>query len=192
MSRCPTLTFKVSIMSKWLTKHISTKVSLKITIRKRHVYIDIRCPWKWNQYFYFGIRNDERTKINIFAFISARYTIKFTEEKWNNFINELWHINLNMNVFISNSYNSSFYSTKLKFFTLFQFFTRLLNSYHFNYMSTQLVGRKGVMWNTCFSASQNAKNESHLKHKIQVRNRFFLTVRSSSMKDYTCHYVVST
>ena len=38
--------------SKWLAKHISTKVSFKFTIRKRHVYIDISWPWIWNQYFY--------------------------------------------------------------------------------------------------------------------------------------------
>ena len=63
MSRCPTFTFQVSIMSKWLAKHISTKVSFKITIRKWHVYIDIRWPWKWNQYFYLGIWEDERSKI---------------------------------------------------------------------------------------------------------------------------------
>ena len=63
MSRCPTFTYQVSIMSKWLAKHISTKVSFKITIRKRHVHIDIRWPWKWNQYFYFGIIEDERSKI---------------------------------------------------------------------------------------------------------------------------------
>ena len=63
MSRCTTFTFQVSIMSKWLAKHISTRVSFKITIRKRHVYIDIRWPWKWKQYFYLGIWEDERSKI---------------------------------------------------------------------------------------------------------------------------------
>ena len=63
MSRCPTFTFQVSIMSKWLAKHISTNVSFKITITKRHVYIDIRWPWKLNQYFNLGIREDERSKI---------------------------------------------------------------------------------------------------------------------------------
>ena len=63
MSPCPTFTFQLSIMSKWLAKHISTKDSFKITIRKWHVCIDIRWLWKWNQYFYFGIWNDERTKI---------------------------------------------------------------------------------------------------------------------------------
>ena len=63
MSRCLTFTFQVSIMPKWLAKHISTKVSFKITIRKRHVYIDFRWPWKWKQYFYLGIWEDERSKI---------------------------------------------------------------------------------------------------------------------------------
>ena len=29
-----------------------TQVSFKITIRKRHVYIDIHWTWKWNQYFF--------------------------------------------------------------------------------------------------------------------------------------------
>ena len=63
MSRCPTFTFQVSKMSKWLAKHISTKVTFKITMRKRHVHVDIRLPWKWKQYFYLGIWEDERSKI---------------------------------------------------------------------------------------------------------------------------------
>ena len=40
-----------------------TQVSFKITIRKSHVYIDIRWLWKWNKYFYFGIWEGERSKI---------------------------------------------------------------------------------------------------------------------------------
>ena len=63
MSWSQTFTFQVLKMSKWLAKHISTKVSFKITIRKRHVYIDIRWPWKWNKYFYLWIWEDERSKI---------------------------------------------------------------------------------------------------------------------------------
>ena len=63
MSRCPTFTFLVSIISKLLAKHIRTNVSLKITPRKRHVYIDIRWPWKWIQYFCLGFWEDERSKI---------------------------------------------------------------------------------------------------------------------------------
>jgi len=49
--KCPTIQFRLSTMSKLLAKNISNKVSLKITIRKRHVYIDIRWPWIWTQYF---------------------------------------------------------------------------------------------------------------------------------------------
>ena len=63
MSRCPTFTIQVSIMSKLLAKHIRTKVSFKITLRKRHVYIDFHWPWKWNRYIYLGIWEDERSKI---------------------------------------------------------------------------------------------------------------------------------
>ena len=81
MSRCPTFTFKVSIMSKWLVKHISTKVSLKITIRKRHVYIDIRWPWKWNQYFYMGIWEDERSKIIFLP--SFQLVARLNSQNWN-------------------------------------------------------------------------------------------------------------
>jgi len=85
MSRFLTFTFQVSIMSNWLAKHISTNVSFKITIRKGHVYIDIRWPWKC----IFGNLKWWTNQINIFAFISVRYTFKFTEQKWSKFINEL-------------------------------------------------------------------------------------------------------
>jgi len=36
--------FSVLDNVKMTAKHISTKVSFKITIRERHVYIDIPCP----------------------------------------------------------------------------------------------------------------------------------------------------
>jgi len=37
--------------------------SFKITIRETHFYIDTGWPWIWNQCFYLGIRNDDRTKM---------------------------------------------------------------------------------------------------------------------------------
>jgi hypothetical protein len=63
MSPCPTINFQLSIISKCIAKHIITKVSFKITIRKRHVYFVIGWPWIWNQCFYLGIWNDDRTKM---------------------------------------------------------------------------------------------------------------------------------
>ena len=59
----PNIHFSGLYNVEWLAKHICTKVSFKITNRKRHVYIHIRWPWKWNQYFYLGIWEDERSKI---------------------------------------------------------------------------------------------------------------------------------
>jgi len=61
MSRCPTIKFQLSIMSKWLAKHRCTQVSFKIAISKRHVYIDIGWTWIWELCFYLGIWNDDRT-----------------------------------------------------------------------------------------------------------------------------------
>ena len=81
MSRCPTFTFQVSIMSKWLAKHISTNVSFKITIRKKNVKIDIRLPLIWFQYFYFGIWNDERTKL--IGFPSFQFATRLNSQNRN-------------------------------------------------------------------------------------------------------------
>jgi len=89
-------------MSKWLAKHCSTNVSFKITTRKRHAYIDIRWPWIRNQCVYLGIWNDGRTKmIVLLSFqLAARLHSQNTIE--NVFINKIWHINLFMNIGISN------------------------------------------------------------------------------------------
>ena len=74
--------FSSRLFQKWLAKHISNKVSFKITIRKRHVYTDIRWPWIWNQYFYLGIWNDDRTKIILcLHFSSLHHSIHRTDMK---------------------------------------------------------------------------------------------------------------
>ena len=65
-------------------------------------------------------------------------------------------------------------------FLTFYFLTRLLPSKHLKLFSTYLVGllkmrNKKIKWNK----------------KSNCVTDFLLTVRSSSMKDYTCHYRVS-
>ena len=135
MSRCPSFSFQVSIMSKWLVKHISTKVIFKITIRKRHFYIDIRWPWKWNQYFYLGIWEVERSKIILLPSFQL--------------VTQLYSQNRNETILLMNSetliciWILTFpivliqVSTSRKWnFTLFLFFTQLLTSNHFNLFST--------------------------------------------------------
>ena len=135
MSRCPTFTFQVSIMSKLLAKHIRTKVSFKITIRKRHVYIDIRWPWKWNQYFYFGISGDERSKIIYLP--SFQLVTRLNSQNWNEtslLMNSdtlifVWILAFPIGIIQVSIHENDF-------FTLFQFLSRLLASNHFNLIST--------------------------------------------------------
>ena len=192
MSRCPTFNFQVSIMSKWIAKRISNKVSFKISIRKRHVYIDFRWAWKWNQYFYFGIRNDERTEIVFLPSFQLVTRLNSQNRNVTVFINVPCHITLYLNIGNSNWHYWSFDSTNMMFFTLFQFLTRFPTSNYLNLFSTYLEERKGSMWKTCFSAPQNAKKENQLKHKNLLHIILLLTVRSSRMKDYSCHYEVSS
>jgi len=77
-------------MAKSLAKHISTKVSFKFSIRKRHVHIDIGWPWLWNQYFYLGIRNDDRTKIIVLPSFQLLIRINSQNRNENDFINVPW------------------------------------------------------------------------------------------------------
>ena len=92
MSRCPTIEFHFTIMSKWLAKHISTNVFLKITIRKRHVYSDIGWPWIWNRYFYLWFWNDDGVKIIDLPSFQVVTRINSQNRNENDFINVFWHI----------------------------------------------------------------------------------------------------
>jgi len=136
MSRCPTINFQLSIISKLLAKHISSKVSFNITIRKTHVYIDIRWPWIWNQYFYLGIWNDNATKLMVFLSFQLAARLNSPNRYETVVINELWHTNLYMIIGICNWHNWIFDGTKMIFLTLFRFLTWLLTSYHLKLFST--------------------------------------------------------
>ena len=140
-------------------KHISTKVSFKITTRKRHVYIDIRWPLIWNQDFYFGNWNVYRNKMIIFPSFQLAIWLNSQNKNETEFINELWHINLYMSIGISNWHNWIFEPTWMKFLTLFQFITQLLTFKHLKLFSTYLVGRNGDVKKVLFSSSKCEKRK---------------------------------
>ena len=119
MSLCPTFTFQLSIMSKWLAKHIGTRVSFIFTTRKRHVNIDICWHWIWNQYFYFGIWNKYRTKIIVPPSFQLVTRINLQNRNETVFIKVLWHIIFYMNIGISNRHNWSFEPTNMMFLFYF-------------------------------------------------------------------------
>ena len=90
MSRCPTINFQLSIMSKRLTKHIISKVSFQITTRKRHMYIDIVWPWIWTQCFYLRIWNDDRIKMIILPSFELATRLNSQNTNKTEFINEFY------------------------------------------------------------------------------------------------------
>ena len=96
---------------------ISNKVSFKITTRKRHVYIDIVWPWIWNQCLYLWIWKNYRTKMIPLPSFQLASRLNSVNTNESDFINEPWHINLFMNMGISNLYN--WISTSRKCFWLY-------------------------------------------------------------------------
>jgi hypothetical protein len=186
MTRCPTINFQISIMSKWLAKHISTNVSFKITAGKRHVYIDIGWIWIWNQCVYLGVWNDDHTKKIVLP--SFKFATRLNSQNTNEteFINELCHINfLCILVFpigiieVSTSRNFCFwlYLSALHDYWLPSTWNSLVHTSlgemeWCEKRAFQLLKmRKQISWNA----------------KTKCVTYFLLTVRSSSMEDYTCH-----
>ena len=122
-----------------------------------------------------------------FVFLSGHYTIKFTERIGNLIQKDLWHIKLYMKTGISNLHIWSMDPSKLKhlLFISVRYTITVLQTPKLFF--TQIFRRNRAICKTCFSASQNVKNEFQVKHKRLVRYWYFLQLRSSSMKDYTCH-----
>ena len=87
MSRSPTINIQVPIMTKWLTKCISTNVFFTTTIRKRHVYNYIGWPWIWKQWFYLGIWNHDRTKTIVLPSFQLATRLNSQNTKENEIIN---------------------------------------------------------------------------------------------------------
>jgi hypothetical protein len=186
----PSLHKQLSIISKWLAKHISTKVSFKITITKRHVNIDIGWPWIWNQYFYLGFWNDDRTKIIVLPSFQLVTRINSQNRNESEFINVIGIIILYMNIGISNWYNWSFdpriWSFLLYFSSLQDFWTPSTWN--------PLVH---TLWGEMVPCEKRAFQLLKIRKKIclNINSKCitdFFWVRNSRMEDYTCHYEVST
>jgi hypothetical protein len=141
--------------------------------------------------FYLGIWNGDRNKIIVLP--SFQLATHFNSQKTNNLGLLMNSVSLICSWILVFPIGILEVSTSRKsYLNLFHFFTRLLTSKHLKLYSTYLVGRNGTMWQTCFSAPQNAKKKISLNLKTKCVTEFLLTVSSSSMMDYTFHYVVIT
>ena len=102
-----TLIFQLSIMSKWLAKQISTKVTFKLLLWKdifTVTYVDLVNE---NSIF-FVIWNYDRTKIRVLPSFQLAKRLNSQNRKETQFIKKVSHMNLYMNLSISNWNNWSF------------------------------------------------------------------------------------
>ena len=183
MSHCTTFTFQVSIC---------TKVFFKITIRKRHVYIDIRWPWKWNQYFYLGIWEDERSKI---IFLHSFQLVTWLNSQNRNeailLMNSdtlicIWILAFPIGIILV--LTTQKWSFLLYFCSLHDYWppTTLISLVHYLLVEMEWCEKRA------FQLLKMRKMKVSWNIKTMCVTDILLTVRSSSMKDYTCHYVVCT
>jgi len=136
----------------------------------------------WNQYYLMTYFNYDSIKVSVLPFVSARYTIKYTEPYESEIHNELREINLYMNMDISNWHVWSIDPTKMKFLPFFQLYTRLLTSKHTRFISTLLQGWNGEMWKVAFQLIKIRKMNMSRNIKIKHVSDFFLSIGSSRMK----------
>ena len=191
-TRWPTFTYLQSILSKWLSKLISTNVSFKITISKRHVYIDIRLPWIWNQYFYLGIWINDRNKMIVLPSFQAATPLNSQNKNEIEFINDsstlmfirklIFPIGI---IEISTPRNWSFW---LYFSSLSDYWPPSTINPLVNTSWSEMEGCE----NRVFQLLKMRKKKISWNIKTKCVTDFLLTVWSSSMKDYTWLYVVST
>jgi len=134
--------------------------------------------------FILDIWNDDRTlMIDLLLYqLARRLNSQITYE--NVFHNEIWLINLYMNVGIFNWHNWSYEPTKMKFLNLYQFFTRLLNSKHLKLIRTETWGEIKGCEKRAFELLKIRKNKIKWYIKTKCVTDILLTVRSSSIKGY--------
>ena len=118
-----------------------------------------------------------------FVSISVRHTIKFTEQKWNEFINEFWNINFYMNIVISNWPNLSFETTRMNFLLYF-------SSLHDYWPPSTLIslvynslGNMERCEKRAFQLPKIRKMKISWNIKTKCVTDILLTVWSSSMKE---------
>jgi hypothetical protein len=90
------------------------------------------------------------------------------------FINEHWHINLYMNIGISNWHNWIFDPRICSFLIYFSSLHDYWPPITWNSLVHTSWGEMERVWKTCFSAPQNAKKENEQKNKNQARYRLYI------------------
>ena len=157
-----------------------------------HVYIDIRWPWKWKQDFYLAIWEDERSKIIFFTSFQLVTRLNSQNRNKTSLLKNsdklicIWILAFPIGIIQV--------STQRKWRFLLYF-----SSLHDYWPPTTLISwvhnsLDDMEWceKRAFQLFKMRKMKVTWNIKTKCVTDFLLTVMSSSMKDYTCHYVEST
>ena len=188
MSRCPKNNFQLSIMSKCPAKHICTKVSFKITIRRRHVYIDIRCIEYETSISFWEF---EMLSVVLPSFQLPTRLNSRTQRKLNLLMNCDTLICIWILVFpfgIIEFTTQRICSFRLYFSSLHDYW----NSTTWNSLVLISLGEMEWCEKRAFQLLKMRKKIISLNIKTKFLTEFLLTVSSTRMKDDTSHYGVST
>ena len=135
MLRCPTINFQVAKVPKTLAKHIITKVSFNITLWKRHDYI-VHLRWIWNQYFQLAYLKWCSYEMRVFILLQFAKHLNLQNPYENEIHDEIWHINLFMDISIPNWHIWIIDPSKMRFLPFFLLDTLLLTYKHLKHLST--------------------------------------------------------
>ena len=153
--------------------------------------------WHWltlnmKTVFLFGIWNDDRTKMIVLTSLHQAPRSNSQNANETEIINEISHINLFRNIRISIWHNWIFDSSKC----CFLFYFSSVHDYWLPSTWNSLVHTSLCEMERCgkraFQLLKLRLNKISLNIKTKSVTDFLLAVSSSSMRDYTFHYVVST
>ena len=137
-----------------------------------------------------GIWNVIRTKMKDLSLFNVVKLLNSQNTYEIEILSELWHINLY--IIIPITIRHIMYRTHdNEICDIISLRYTINDLQHLKMFSTCLAEQNGGMWKTSFSSRQNAKKIFNWNIKTKYATCVWLS-QFSSMKDYTCHYRLST
>jgi hypothetical protein len=141
---------------------------------------------------FLGIWNDDRT--NIIVLPSFQLVTRMNSQNRNEtvFINVLWHINLYLNTGISNWHNWSFDPMNMNFFLYFSSLHDFWPPSTWKSLIPTSWGEMEPCEKRAFQLLKMRNKKISWNIKTKCIRDFSFDIKSSRMKNYTCHYELST
>jgi len=141
--------------------------------------------------FYLGIWNNYHTKIIVLPSFQLATRLNSQNTNKTEFINELWHINCIWLLLFPIGIIEVSTPRKWLFWLYFSSLHEYWLTSTWNYLVHSSWGEMASCEKRGFLLLKMPKKKISWNTKSKCVTEFLLTVRSSSMKDYTCHYWVS-